>query len=57
MLDVVKEALRVFFVVGIVLIPILYWISGKAAGRNQNRARNEYEGTRQSDEHSLSRSI
>ena len=57
MLDVVKEALRVFFVVGIVLIPILYWISGKAAGRNQNRARNEDEGTRQSDEHRLSRSI
>lgn len=55
-MDIVKEALRVFFVVGIVLIPILYWISGKVAGRSQNRARNEDERARQSDEHSLSRS-
>jgi hypothetical protein len=55
-LDIVKEALRVFFVIGIVLIPILYWISGKAMGRNQSRTRNEDEHARRSDEHSLSRS-
>lgn len=42
-LDMVKESLRLFFVVGVVVIPILYWLSGKAAKPNKDRVRKEKE--------------
>ena len=43
-MDIVKEPLRVFFVVGIAAIPILYWLFGrKSDRRDQDRARNDNE--------------
>jgi hypothetical protein len=42
--EIAKELLRVFFVVGIVTIPILYWSFGRrSVERDQSRARKEDE--------------
>lgn len=43
-METAKELLRVFFVVGIVAIPILYWAFGRrSVERDQSRARKEDE--------------
>jgi hypothetical protein len=47
---------RVIFVVGIVAIPLLYWLSGRTTERNQSPARNEEEWAKQGEERNLSRS-
>jgi hypothetical protein len=47
---------RVIFVVGIVAIPLLYWLSGRTTERNQSPARNEEEWAKRGEERNLSRS-
>jgi hypothetical protein len=47
---------RVIFVVGVVTIPVLYWLSGRATGDSQGRTRNQEERTKQDEERNLSRS-
>jgi hypothetical protein len=43
MLHVLREFLRVFFIMGAVLVPILYWILGIVSLRNQNRIQDKKE--------------
>ena len=47
---------RVIFVVGIVAIPLLYWLSGRTTERNKSLARNEEEWAKGGEERNLSRS-
>lgn len=47
---------RVIFVVGLVTIPVLYWFSGRAPGRNQSRTDTKEERTQRDEERNLSRS-
>jgi|tagenome__1003787_1003787.scaffolds.fasta_scaffold16199053_1 hypothetical protein len=43
MLHVLREFLRVFFIMGTVLVPILYWLLGIVNLRNQNRIQGKKE--------------
>lgn len=47
---------RVIFVVGIVTIPVLYWLSGRATGRNHSRTGTKEERTQRDEERNLTRS-
>lgn len=47
MLHGMREFLRVFFIMGTVLVPILYWLLGIISGHNQGRVQDKKErGTR-----------
>ena len=37
----IETVYRIIFVVGIVAIPLLYWLSGRESGHNKGTARNE----------------
>jgi hypothetical protein len=43
MLHVLREFLRVFFIMGTVLVPILYWLLGIVNLRNQNQIQGKKE--------------
>ena len=52
-MDIMTESLRIIFVVGLVAIPILYWLSGGGtARRGQDRTQNEEKrAERRGEEH------
>jgi hypothetical protein len=49
-LDIVVEALRVIFVVGLVAIPILYWLSGRGKTDRSQDQNEEKRGERRTEE-------
>ena len=43
----IETVYRIIFVVGIVTIPLLYWLSGRETGRDEGTAGNEEGQTKQ----------